>query len=133
VSVERGLLDTSVFIALEQGRQLNTSLLPREQYVSSITHGELYAGVHGALSSEVRAVRLSTIESLTGLVTLPADTAAAAHWGQVRQAISAAPRMVNVNDLWIASIALAHKMPVVTQDNDFDALADLGGPEIIHL
>ena len=133
MSVERGLLDTSVFIALEQGRQLERSLLPREQYVSSITHGELYAGVHGALSSEVRAVRLATIESLTGLVTLPADTAAAAHWGQLRQAISAAHRKVNVNDLWIASIALAHKLPVVTQDHDFDALEDLGGPEIIHL
>jgi predicted nucleic acid-binding protein len=133
VTAERGLLDTSVFIALEQGRQLDTTLLPREQFVSSITHGELYAGVHGALSSEVRAVRLSTIESLTGLLTLPADTAAAAHWGQLRHAVSSAHRKVNVNDLWIASIALAHKLPVVTKGHDFDALADLGGPEIIHL
>ncbi|MHB1172089.1 MAG: PIN domain-containing protein [Lacisediminihabitans sp.] len=127
------MLDTSVFIAIEQGRRLDFSKLPQEQFVSSITHGELYAGIHAARSSEVRAVRLATIESLTGLVTLPADTAAATHWGRLRQAVSAAHRKANVNDLWIASIALAHRLPVVTQDSDFDVLADLGGPRIIHV
>ena len=31
-----------------------------------------------------------------------------------------------MNDLWIAAIARANNLPVVTQDDDFDALADLG-------
>ncbi|TFB91024.1 type II toxin-antitoxin system VapC family toxin [Cryobacterium sp. HLT2-28] len=127
----RGLLDTSVFIAQEQGRQLDVSALPDQQFVSAITHGELYAGVHAATSLHTRAVRLATIESLSGLATLPADTAAAAHWGRLRQAVSESGRKVNVNDLWIAAIALAHSLPVVTQDTDFAVLADLGGPEII--
>ncbi|WP_022884936.1 type II toxin-antitoxin system VapC family toxin [Glaciibacter superstes] len=131
MSVPRGLLDTSVFIALEQGRPFDESKLPLEQFVSSITHGELYAGVHAAQSRETRAIRLATIESLAGVVTLPADTAAAAHWGRLRQAVSEAGRKANVNDLWIASIALAHSLPVVTQDADFEVLSDLGGPEII--
>ncbi|MDJ0324881.1 type II toxin-antitoxin system VapC family toxin [Cryobacterium sp. PH31-AA6] len=127
----RGLLDTSVFIAQEQGRQLDVAALPDHQFVSAITHGELYAGVHAATSLHTRAVRLATIESLSGLVTLPADTAAAAQWGRMRQAVSESGRKVNVNDLWIAAIALAHSLPVFTQDTDFAVLADLGGPEII--
>ncbi len=131
MTARQGLLDTSVFIALEQGRQLDVSRLPLEQFVSSITHGELYAGVHAARSLETRAVRLATIEALSNLTTLPADTVAAAHWGRLRQAVSETGRKANVNDLWIASIALAHGLPVVTQDADFAVLSDLGGPEII--
>jgi predicted nucleic acid-binding protein len=38
-----------------------------------------------------------------------------------------------VNDLWIASTALANELPVVTRDERFDALANLDGPEIIHV
>jgi len=122
-----------VFIAVEQHRELDYAALPLEQLVSSITRGELYAGVHAAHSSEVRAVRMATIESLTTLTTLDADAAAAAHWGQLRQAVSDAGRRANVNDLWIAAIALAHKLPVVTQDHDFDIFVDLSGLTVIHV
>ncbi|GAB3126720.1 type II toxin-antitoxin system VapC family toxin [Glaciibacter psychrotolerans] len=133
MSPSRGLLDTSVFIALEQGRTLDIARLPDEQFVSAITHGELYAGVHAAQSLHTRSVRLFTIESLVNLQTLPADTAAAAHWGRLRQAVSEAGRRVNVNDLWIAAIALAHSLPVVTQDSGFEMLTDLGGPAVIRV
>lgn len=129
----RGLLDTSVFIAMESGRELNQDRIPAEQYVSVITHGELYAGIHTAQSAETRAVRLRTLESLARLVTLEVNTAASAEWGRLRNAVQLANRRVNVNDLWIASIALARSLPVITQDNDFDALADLGGPEVIRV
>ncbi len=130
---QQGLLDTSVFIAIEQGRELDYGKLPLEQFVSSITRGELYAGVHAAQASQVRAVRLATIEALSGLETLPVDAGAAAHWGRLRYAVGAAGRKANINDLWIASVALAHKLPVVTQDGDFDVLANLGGPAIIRV
>lgn len=129
----RGLLDTSVFIALEQGREFDYGRLPIEQFVSSITRGELFAGVHAATSAEVRAVRVATIESLAGFSTVAADSAAATHWGRLRQAVAAAGRRPNVNDLWIASIALANKLPVVTQGSDFDILAGLGGPQIVRV
>lgn len=130
---QQGLLDTSVFIAVEQHRELDHGRLPLEQYVSVITRGELYAGVHAAQTSEVRAVRLATLEALAGLTTLTVDTAAAAHWGRLRQAVTAAGRRANVNDLWIAAIALAHDLPVITQDDDFDILHELGGPAVIKV
>ena len=40
-------------------------------------------------------------------------------------------RRINVNDLWIAAIAVARGIPVVTQDDDFAVLAGLGGPDVI--
>ena len=42
-----GLLDTSVFIATETGRQLEESLIPAEVATSVITLAELTAGVRG--------------------------------------------------------------------------------------
>ncbi|WP_291473578.1 hypothetical protein [Corynebacterium sp.] len=44
-----------------------------------------------------------------------------------------AGRRINVNDLWIASIAAANGLPVYTQDRDFDPLAELGELEVIPL
>lgn len=121
----QGLLDTSVFIALEQDRDLDYGNLPLEQFVCVITRGELLAGVHAAQASEVRAVRVSTIESLAGFSMLSADPAAATRWGELRHAVASAGRRPNVNDLWIAAIALANRLPVVTQDDDFDILSSL--------
>lgn len=128
-----GLLDTSVFVAIEQGRELDFGSLPTEQYVSTITRGELVAGIHATKDSHVRADRLATMEALAGLTMLTIDSAAASHWGRLRHAITAAGKRPNVNDLWIASIALAHDLPVITQDRDFELLSDLGGPPIIYV
>jgi predicted nucleic acid-binding protein len=38
---------------------------------------------------------------------------------------------MDVNDLWIAAIAAANQMPIVTPDNDFPALKAIGGPEVL--
>ena len=50
VPVRRGLVDTSAFIALESGRQVDLARLPTEWSASVITLGELTAGVLAALS-----------------------------------------------------------------------------------
>jgi hypothetical protein len=38
---------------------------------------------------------------------------------------------VNVNDTWIAATALAHDVPVVTQDTDYAALAEISDLRVI--
>lgn len=42
-------------------------------------------------------------------------------------------RRINVNDLWIAAVAAANDLPVVTQDSDYDALEIIGGPQVIRI
>jgi predicted nucleic acid-binding protein len=129
----RGLLDTSVFIARESGRPLESELLPEESAVSAITVGELQAGVLAAGDTDVRARRLATLETLSDVEVLAVDEAVAAAWALLRVHLAESDRRLNVNDLWIAATALTHQMPVVTQDDDFDPVDGVGGLRIVRV
>lgn len=128
---QRGLLDTSVFIARESGRRLDTSLLPDESFVSVVTLAELQLGVLAAKDTDSRARRLRTFEVASTIEPVPVDANAASEWARLRYRLFEEGRRANVNDLWIASVALSHQMPVVTQDGDFELLVDLGGPDVV--
>lgn len=129
----RGLLDTSVFIARESGRTLAKERLPDESSISAITVGELQAGVLAAADTEVRARRLATLETFSDIEVLVVDDAVAASWAMLRLHLAESRRCVNVNDLWIAATALAHRLPVVTQDEDFDPVEGVGGLRVIRV
>lgn len=133
MSTTAALLDTSVLIASESGRALNEQALPEQLAVSVITIAELHAGIFAARDTETRAIRLATLESISSMQPLPVDDRAAREWARMRFRLVEAKRRMNVNDLWIAAVALAHDLPVVTQDDDFEALTTLGGPEIIRV
>jgi len=129
----RGLLDTSVFIAQESGRQLDSTSLPDEGYVSVITLAELEAGVLAAADQTIRSRRLATLTRISAVAALPIDVAAAAHWARMRVRLADRKRRVNVNDLWIAAVALAHDLPVYTQDRDYEPLAELGELRVVKV
>ena len=133
MTAQRGLLDTSVVIAVESGRAVDYAKLPLEQYVSSISIGELHLGVHAAPDTDTRSMRLRTLQSVASLNVLTVDSVAAAQWGRMRYRLREEGRKINVNDLWIAAVALAHDLPVITQDSDFTMLIDLGGPAVINV
>ncbi|GAA3735353.1 type II toxin-antitoxin system VapC family toxin [Leifsonia bigeumensis] len=127
----RGLLDTSVVIAVETGRPVDYGAMPLQQFICSISLAELHLGVHTASNAESRSARMGTLEAIAGIRSLSVNAAAAAHWGRLRYRLREAGRRMNVNDLWIASVALAHDMPVITQDQDFTILSDLDGPAVV--
>ncbi len=129
----RGLLDTSVFIAAELQRPLEARLLPEELAVSAVTVAELHVGVLAATELETRARRLATLESLAGIEVLVIDEAVAASWALLRVHLATAERRLNVNDLWVAATALAHRIPVVTQDDDFGPVEGVGGLEVVRV
>lgn len=128
-----GILDTSVFIASETGRQLNTSLIPEEVATTVITLAELNAGVLAARTAEVRGGRLRTLDAVVDMTALPVDEEAAQLWALLRVHLAEAGRRVRINDLWIAAIAASRHLPVVTQDEDFDALEGVAGLAIIRV
>lgn len=129
----RGLLDTSVFIARESGRPLESELLPEETAVSAVTVGELQAGVLAAGDTDARARRLATLETLSDVEVLAVDEAVAASWALLRVHLAESDRRLNVNDLWIAATALTYQMPVVTQDDDFDPVDGVGGLQVVRV
>lgn len=133
MSPVRGLLDTSVLIAREVGRALDVAALPDETAISVITVAELQAGVLAATDTTTRARRLATLQSASTAEPLPVTAEAARHWARLRVALAEGGRRAKVNDLWIASIAAANDLVVVTQDDDFDPIEAVGGPPVIRV
>ncbi|WP_448711682.1 PIN domain-containing protein [Microbacterium profundi] len=132
-TVTSGLLDTSVLIAAESGRSLDTEVLPAELAASIITLAELRTGVLTASSPAERATRLRSLENVTRMKIFEADDRAAAQWARLRVELRDRGRRMNVNDLWIAAIGVANGLPIVTQDADFDALIGIQGVELIRV
>ena len=131
--IARGVLDTTVFIANENGRELKISLLPRESAVSVVTLAELHAGVLAANDIDTRSARMATLDAIVDVEVLPVDEQTAIMWARMRVHLAESVRRVNVNDLWIAATAAARGLPVVTQDDDFDPLDGVAGLQVVRV
>lgn len=124
------IVDTSVLIARESGRVVDTAALPERLAVSVITIGELRAGVLAADDVTVRDRRLSTLLGALELDPEPVDTAVADAWARLRESMRARGRRMPINDSWIAATAIAHAVPIVTQDDDY---ADVPGLVVVRV
>lgn len=117
------ILDTSVFIAGEQGRPLQRPL-PEEVSVSVVTLAELELGVLTARDPDTRAQRLTTLTRVREHTAgLPADDRVASAYARLAATELAAGRNPRVHDTWIVATALVHGAQVWTQDADFTSFA----------
>jgi predicted nucleic acid-binding protein len=113
-----GLLDTSVFIAQESARALGP--LPETAAISVVTVAELRLGVLLSDDAETRARRLQTLTAVLSRFTpLPIDAAVADRFAEIVATARRQGRRPKVMDTWIAATAVAHDMPVYTQDDEF--------------
>ena len=87
------------------GRPTQWQSLPERVGVSVITIGELRAGVLAASTLDLRDRRLATLTEAS--------------------ALAAAGLRMGLNDSCIVATALAHGVPVITQDADYVAVAGL--------
>ena len=118
---ERGLLDTSVFIAREGGRPVGR--LPSSSAVSVVTVAELHLGVLLADDSAVRTQRLRTLSVVEAVFEpLQIDAEVARTFAALVAEARRQGRRPKVMDAWIAATAVAHGLPVYTQDEDFLAI-----------
>jgi predicted nucleic acid-binding protein len=121
---ESGLLDTSVFIARETGRPLGE--LPAHVAVSVVTIGELQLGVMAAEEAPARARRADTLALARAADPIPVSEAVMVAWARLvfecrRAGIH---RAVKLTDALIAATAVAHGLPIVTQDEDYSLIAE---------
>lgn len=124
----RGLLDTSVVIALER---LVREQLPEEPAIAAITLAELAAGPHATDDAHERARRQDRLQRVESLFDpLPFDAAAARAYARVfaaTRSVDRKPRGARAVDLMIAAVALANDLPLFTANpSDFDHLEQVG-------
>lgn len=122
--VPLALADTSLFIALEQSRPLAGDP-PTQVAVSVITVGELRLGVLAAADSPTRARRLATLLRAEALDPLPVDARVAQAWATLRIALRDSGQRMPLNDSWIAATAIARRIPLVSQDDDYAGVPGL--------
>jgi predicted nucleic acid-binding protein len=118
-----GLLDTSVFVAREDGRPLGE--LPDHVAVSVVTIGELQLGVLHAGDAATRARRGETLAQARAADPIPISEAVMVTWARLVADCRGAGlrRTVKLTDSLIAATAIEHGLAVVTQDDDYDQMA----------
>jgi predicted nucleic acid-binding protein len=75
-----------------------------------------------AKDPETASRRLSTYQLAQRFEALVIDEAVSEAWALLVSRLRAAGRKAPVNDSWIAATAIAHGVPIVTQDADYDAM-----------
>jgi predicted nucleic acid-binding protein len=122
------LMDTSVFVAAEQGRPLSD---PPEgdARISVATLTELLVGVGRATDEPLRTLRAATVARAGKFIALPYDEVVARRLASLLVAARDQRRRAGAMDAILAATALAHDLTVWTQDDDFEVLAELA-PEL---
>ncbi len=125
--VERGLLDTSVVIHLDD---LDLDLLPAQLAVCAVTMAELAAGPHATTDPAERARRQDRLQRTEATFDpLPFDAEAARAYGLIYAAVIVSGRKARgarAVDLMIAAVARANDLPLYTRNPvDFRVLGAL--------
>lgn len=112
------LLDTDTCIALIKNRPLSVQQLarhiPDEIFLCAVVKAEL---TWGARKSQQVARNLQTLEQFCfPFVSLAFDDVAASHYGMIRADLDRQGIPIGPNDLFIAAIARAHDLTLVTHN-----------------
>ena len=110
------LLDTNVVSYFMKGHTFAASYRPlvagHTLAISFMTLAELY---DGALSAGWSPTRWEVLgNAVRQYLTIPSSEEACQQWARVRQARRERP--LSSEDTWIAAVALAHGLPLVTHD-----------------
>ena len=87
-------------------------------------------GVLAAGDGPARARRLETSERALAFEPLSVDGRFAGAWAALRLALHDEGRRMPLSDSWIPATAIAHRIPVVSQDADYE---DVPGLEVIRV
>jgi len=112
------LLDTCIVIDIFRNKLLAEKLDEFETvYISSITLGELYFGAYHSTSPSKKIQQIKDLSN--NLALLIPDMETAQMYGQIKTRLKQKGKPIPENDIWIASIALQHQLPLYTSDNHF--------------
>lgn len=90
-----------------------------------ISIGELRLGVLAARTVAERGRRLETLLRAQQWEPIEVSDDVAAAWARLSVDLRASGRRLAANDSWIAATAIAHGLPLATQDADYDDVPGL--------
>jgi len=93
--------------------------------ISVVTLGELRLGVLRARDPEAVSRRLSTYQLAQRFEAIAVDEPVSDAWALLVSRLREAGKKAPINDSWIAATAIAHQVPIVTQDSDYDVMSDV--------
>jgi predicted nucleic acid-binding protein len=126
------LLDTNHWSQLQRRHR---SILARLQglppdttlYMPVVSQAELLAGIQilkeGRRKRELKDLYEKTV--LAAAEILPIDSQVAVHFASILVQLRRIGRPIGTNDMWIAAIALAHDLTVVSNDAHFGHVENL--------
>jgi predicted nucleic acid-binding protein len=122
------ILDTNAVSALFTGDPGLERLLARQSRLALpvIVIGEYRFGLLRSKLRQTLEPLLATLIRESDVLLVDEGTADA--YAQLREELRSKSRPIPENDLWIASLALQHRQPVVSRDGHFDEL-----PRIVRL
>jgi predicted nucleic acid-binding protein len=124
------VVDTSIFVAIEEGRDVE----PVEGLyrVSVATVTELEIGVLLAQDQANRRRRRATLARARAHVPISYDERVSSELARILTELRRAGKKAGAFDCIIAATALVAGLPVYTQDRDFEVVRDhAGGPRVL--
>jgi tRNA(fMet)-specific endonuclease VapC len=117
------IFDTCYFIDAQRKPEVIREVTARSQgqplWTTIVTFGELAEGMANPTEAALET-------AILGMSVLGIDQQTALVYGHIRRLLRQTGQMIGANDLWIASIALANQMPVITRNgNEFDRVPGL--------
>lgn len=120
------LLDTNVWIGYLKGVPPLVARIQTEPqiFISSISLGELYYGARKSQRVEANLRRVEIIRD--EIPCFGVDAVVAGVYGMIRADLERQGALIGPNDLWIAAIAKAHDLVLVTRNQrEFACIAGL--------
>lgn len=119
------LLDTNIVIALFVNKTTVKDNLAKtdEVFVSSVVIGELFYGAYKSARAKEKLARIS--EFAASSIVLGCDPETAHYYGEIKNSLHLKGRPVPENDIWIAAIAMQHRLTLVTRDTHFNEIENL--------
>jgi predicted nucleic acid-binding protein len=119
------IIDTNALSAFVDGAPAVGDCLRAEgrAAIPVIVLGEFRYGIAGSKHRSVYEAWLD--ENLPFFEILPVTEATSVAYAKVRLSLGKLGRPIPANDAWIASLALQHRLPVLSRDADFDAVPGL--------
>ena len=116
------ILDTNALSAWAEQNPSALRLIEAQPflYLPVVVLGEFRFGLRGSRKRSVIEPQLSFLEQTVRVLDITRETAAV--YAAVRFELKQRGKPIPENDVWIASLARHHGLPVMSQDVHFDAI-----------